>query len=165
MGLNESQYYSVNQGENADYILSMILVILEKDFPMDSRERLTCWMGVQPAQSVDQICSNSGEGLTSWMGVQPAWSVDLICSNSGEGLTHWMGVQPARSVLKQWRATHTLDWCSASPVSGSDLLKQWRATHILDGCSASQVSGSDLLQQWRATHILDGCSEIGRAHV
>ena len=63
-----------------------------------------------------------------------------------------MGVQSFLSVvskmLKDRRATHILDGCSALLVSGSDLLKKkdWRETHILDKCSAILIIGSDLLE-------------------
>jgi hypothetical protein len=60
-------------------------------------------------------------------------------------------------LLKHWRATHSLDVCSAILISGSDLL---RATHPLKVCSAILISGSHLLKHWRATHMLDVCSAI-----
>ena len=41
-------------------------------------------------------------------------------------------------------------------ISNSHQLKNWRATHSLDVCSAILIIGSDLLKDWRVTHILDG---------
>ena len=72
------------------------------------------------------------------MDVQPFLSMVLICSKTGEQLTSWTHVQPILSVvlLKHWRATHSLDVCSAILVNGSDLPKHWRVTHSLEVCPA-----------------------------
>ena len=61
------------------------------------------------------------------MGVKPFLSVGLIYSNTEEQLTDWTS--------------------SAILISGSDLLKHWRATHTLDECSAILVSGFNALKQ------------------
>ena len=111
--------------------------------------------------SAQALKSNSQAGGVFSHSCQWLWSAQTLERNSQAGgvfqVSH--SCQWLRS-LKHWRATHTLERCSAVLVSGSDLLKHLRGTHKLEGCSAILISGSDLLKHLRGTHKLEKCLVI-----